>query len=67
MRYFPLLEMTEEIQALVVERVAGNSIQDLYSLRASCKWMKELEGRRRVYHFYTCYPFPGNSIRLMSC
>ncbi|CAN6972771.1 unnamed protein product, partial [Brassica rapa subsp. trilocularis] len=40
--------MPEEIQALVVERVAGNSFQDLYGLRASCKLMKALEDRRRV-------------------
>ena len=36
MEYFPILEMPEEIQALVVEHVAGNSFQDLYGLRASC-------------------------------
>ncbi|CAF2107114.1 unnamed protein product [Brassica oleracea var. botrytis] len=35
MDYFPILELPEEIQALVVERVAGNSFQDLYGLRAS--------------------------------
>ena len=40
--------MPEEIQALVVERVAGNSFQDLYGLRASCKLMKALADRRRV-------------------
>ncbi|KAG5384185.1 hypothetical protein IGI04_035854 [Brassica rapa subsp. trilocularis] len=48
MKYFPILEMPEEIQALVVERVAGNSFQDLYGLRASCKLMKALADRRRV-------------------
>ncbi|KAL0754457.1 hypothetical protein Bca101_092125 [Brassica carinata] len=47
MKYFPILEMLEEIQALVVERVAGNSFQDLYGLRASCKLMKALADRRR--------------------
>ena len=52
MKYFPILEMSEEIQALVVERVTGNSFKDLYGLRASCKLMKELADRRRVYHFY---------------
>ncbi|CAN6920745.1 unnamed protein product, partial [Brassica oleracea] len=35
MEYFPLLELPEEILALVVERVARNSFQDLYGLKAS--------------------------------
>ncbi|CAF2069562.1 unnamed protein product, partial [Brassica napus] len=52
MDYFPILEWPEEIQALVVERVAGNSFQDLYGLRASCKLMKALADRRSVCHFY---------------
>ncbi|CAN6847187.1 unnamed protein product [Brassica oleracea] len=42
MDYFPILELPEEIQALVVERVAGNSFQDLYGLRAYCKLIKAL-------------------------
>ncbi|KAF3501609.1 hypothetical protein F2Q69_00044389 [Brassica cretica] len=42
MDYFPILELPEEIQALVVERVAGNSFTYLYGLRASCKTMKAL-------------------------
>ncbi|WZZ65118.1 hypothetical protein YC2023_076488 [Brassica napus] len=45
MDYFPILELPEEIQALVVERVAGNSFQDLYGLRASYKLMKALADR----------------------
>ena len=36
MEYFPILEIPEEIQALVAERVTSNSFQDLYGLRASC-------------------------------
>ncbi|CAN6909022.1 unnamed protein product [Brassica oleracea] len=52
MEYFPLLELPEEIQALVVERVARNSFQDLYGLKASSKSMKALAERRGVYHFY---------------
>ncbi|CAG7870301.1 unnamed protein product [Brassica rapa] len=47
MDYFPILELPEEIQALVVERVAGNSFTDLYGLRASCKTMKALAERSR--------------------
>ncbi|CAN7057153.1 unnamed protein product, partial [Brassica oleracea var. botrytis] len=50
--------MPEEIQALVVKRVAGNSFQDLYGLRASCKLMKALEDRRRVCHFYDVLSVP---------
>ncbi|KAG2246231.1 hypothetical protein Bca52824_085859 [Brassica carinata] len=45
--YFPILELPEEIQALVVERVAGNSFTDLYGLRASCKTIKALAERSR--------------------
>ncbi|KAG2292628.1 hypothetical protein Bca52824_039297 [Brassica carinata] len=46
MDYFPILELPEEIQALVVEGVAGNSFQDLYGLRASCKLINALADRR---------------------
>ncbi|KAF3587886.1 hypothetical protein F2Q69_00031090 [Brassica cretica] len=52
MDYFLILELPEEIQALVVERVASNSFQDLYGLRASCKLIKALADRRSVCHFY---------------
>ncbi|CAN6869060.1 unnamed protein product, partial [Brassica oleracea] len=55
MEYFPLLEFPEEIQALVVERVARNSFQDLYGLKASSKSMKALAERRGVFYFYDFY------------
>ena len=58
MDYFPILELPEEIQALVVERVAGNSFTDLYGLRASCKTMKALAERSRVNHFYDVLSVP---------
>ncbi|KAJ4866598.1 Uncharacterized protein Rs2_49224 [Raphanus sativus] len=58
MENFPILEMPEEMQALVFERVAGNSFKNLYSLRASCKWMKALAERRRVYHFFDVLSVP---------
>ena len=58
MDYFPILELPEEIQALVVERVAGNSLIDLYGLRASCKTMKALAERSRVNHFYDVLSVP---------
>ncbi|CAN6829298.1 unnamed protein product [Brassica oleracea] len=49
MDYFRILELPEEIQALVVECVAGNSFTNLYGLRASCKTMKALARRSREY------------------
>ncbi|KAF3561715.1 hypothetical protein DY000_02016511 [Brassica cretica] len=58
MEYFPLLELSEEIQALVVERVARNSFQDLYGLKASSKSMKALAERRGVYHCYDVLSVP---------
>ncbi|KAF3533388.1 hypothetical protein DY000_02037279 [Brassica cretica] len=58
MDYFPILELPNEIQALVVERVAGNSFQDLYGLRASCKLIKALADRRSVCHFYDVLSVP---------
>ena len=58
MEYFPLLELPEDIQALVVERVARNSILDLFCVRESSKWMKALADRRRVYHFFDVLSVP---------
>ncbi|CAN6814125.1 unnamed protein product, partial [Brassica oleracea] len=56
--YFLILELAEEIQALVVERVARNSFQDLYGLKSSSKSMKALAERRGVYHFYDVLSVP---------
>ncbi|CAN7030069.1 unnamed protein product, partial [Brassica rapa subsp. trilocularis] len=39
------------VWAVVVERAARNSIQDLYGLKASSRSMKALAERRGVYHF----------------
>ncbi|KAG2280914.1 hypothetical protein Bca52824_052134 [Brassica carinata] len=58
MDYFLILELPEEIEALVVERVAGNSFTDLYGLRASCKTMNALAERSRVNHFYDMLSVP---------
>ena len=58
MDYFSILELPEEIQALVVERVASNSFRDLYSLIASCKSMKALAEQSRIYHFYDVLSVP---------
>ncbi|KAF8117990.1 hypothetical protein N665_0007s0039 [Sinapis alba] len=53
--------MPEEIQVLVIERVAVNSIKDLFCLKESSKSMKVLGDRRRVYHFYDVLSVPwGN-------
>ncbi|CAN7077023.1 unnamed protein product [Brassica oleracea var. botrytis] len=58
MDYFSILELPEEIQALVVECVAGNSFQDLYGLRASCKLINALADQRSVCHFYDVFSVP---------
>ncbi|KAG2277220.1 hypothetical protein Bca52824_059775 [Brassica carinata] len=58
MDYFPILELPEEIQALVVEHLASNSFTGLYGLRASCKSMKALAERSRVNHFYDVLSVP---------
>uniref|UniRef100_M4F729 At2g35280-like TPR domain-containing protein n=1 Tax=Brassica campestris TaxID=3711 RepID=M4F729_BRACM len=58
MEFFPLLELPVEIQAIVVERAARNSIQDLYGLKASSRSMKALAERRGVYHFLDVLSVP---------
>ncbi|CAN7093409.1 unnamed protein product [Brassica rapa subsp. narinosa] len=55
MEYFPLLELPEDLQAMVVERVARNSFQDLYRLRASSRSMKALAEMRRGVQFFYSY------------
>ncbi|CAN7110464.1 unnamed protein product [Brassica rapa subsp. narinosa] len=55
MEYFPLLELSEDLQAMVVERVARNSFQDLYRLRASSRSMKALAEMRRGIQFFYSY------------
>ncbi|KAF8093926.1 hypothetical protein N665_0374s0018 [Sinapis alba] len=51
-------EIEKEIQALVVERVAANSFEDLYRLRATCKSMKALTERPGVYASFDIFNFP---------
>ncbi|CAF2100158.1 unnamed protein product [Brassica rapa subsp. narinosa] len=58
MEFFPLLELPEEIQAVVVERAARNSIQDLFGLKASSRSMKALAKRSGVYHFLDVLSVP---------
>ncbi|CAG7876231.1 unnamed protein product [Brassica rapa] len=55
MEYFPLLELPEDLQAMVVELVARNSFQDLYRLRASSRSMKALAEMRRGVQFFYSY------------
>ncbi|CAN6998492.1 unnamed protein product [Brassica rapa subsp. trilocularis] len=55
MEYFPLLELPEDLQTMVVERVARNSFQDLYRLRASSRSMKALAEMRRGVQFFYSY------------
>ncbi|CAN6873542.1 unnamed protein product [Brassica oleracea] len=65
MEYFPLLELPEEIQALVVERVARNSFQDLYGLKASSNSMKALAERRGGVQFYFTFGLQEEGLSLM--
>ncbi|KAF3601987.1 hypothetical protein F2Q69_00036284 [Brassica cretica] len=58
MLYFPIQALPEETQALVVERVEGNTFGDHYRLRATYISMKALSERRRVYHFSDVLNFP---------
>lgn len=58
MEGFPILEIPEEIQALVVDHVASNSVLDLYNLRATCKSMKALTEHRRVYQLFDVLSLP---------
>lgn len=67
MSYFPIQALSEETQAMVVERVAGNSFGDLYRLRAICKSMKALSERRRVYPFFDVLNFPWGSLCHQIC
>ncbi|CAF2158301.1 unnamed protein product [Brassica napus] len=55
MEYFPLLELPEDLQAMVVERVARNSFQDLYILGASSRSMKALAEMRGGVQFFYSY------------
>src|SRR5690606_22504597 len=58
MKEFLILSLPEEIQALVVERVAANSFEDLYRLKATCKSMKALAERPGVYASFDVFNFP---------
>ncbi|KAF3601864.1 hypothetical protein F2Q69_00036078 [Brassica cretica] len=58
MEFFPLLELPEEIQAVMVERAARNSIQDLFGLKASSRSLKALAEGRGVYHFLDVLSVP---------
>ncbi|CAN6867814.1 unnamed protein product [Brassica oleracea] len=65
MEYFSLLELSEELQAMVVERVARNSFQDLYSLKASSRSMKALAELRRGVQFFYSYDEKDYGLSLM--
>ncbi|CAN6847191.1 unnamed protein product [Brassica oleracea] len=65
MEYFPLLELPEEIQALVVERVARNSFQDLYGLKASSKSMKALAEQRGGVQLFFSFGLKEEGLSLM--
>ncbi|XP_013726239.1 F-box protein At2g35280-like [Brassica napus] len=58
MAEFPILDLPSEVQALVVERVANKSFQDLYRLRSTCKSMRALADMRQVYAWFDMFKFP---------
>ncbi|KAG5393624.1 hypothetical protein IGI04_023587 [Brassica rapa subsp. trilocularis] len=49
MEQFPILSLPTEVQGLVVKRVAHNSFEDLFRLRATCKAMRSLADDEDVY------------------
>ncbi|KAF3588776.1 hypothetical protein F2Q69_00027188 [Brassica cretica] len=55
---FPILSLPAEVQALVVQRVAHNSIADLYILRATSKSMLALANNGGVYAAFDLFKFP---------
>ncbi|KAJ4881832.1 putative F-box protein [Raphanus sativus] len=58
MKEFLILSLPEVILALVVERVAANSFEDLYRLRTTCKSMKALTELPGVYASVDVFNFP---------
>ncbi|KAL0702066.1 hypothetical protein Bca4012_058188 [Brassica carinata] len=65
---FPILSLPQEIQVLVVERVAANSFVDLYRVRATCKSLCALSYGVGVYASADMFkhPFhPGFEDRLL--
>ncbi|CAN6859673.1 unnamed protein product [Brassica oleracea] len=55
---FPILSLSAEVQALVVQRVAHNSSEDLYRLRATCKSMRALADDGGIYAAFDLFKFP---------
>ena len=55
---FPILSLPAEVQALVVQRMAHNSIADLYILRATSKFMRALANNGGVYAAFDLFKFP---------
>ncbi|KAJ4881831.1 Uncharacterized protein Rs2_38886 [Raphanus sativus] len=58
MKEFLVLSLPEVSQALVVERVAANSFEDIYRVRTTCKSMKALTELPGVYASFDVFNFP---------
>ncbi|CAG7901024.1 unnamed protein product [Brassica rapa] len=66
MEQFPILSLPLEVQGLVVKRVAHNSFEDLFRLRATCKAMRSLADDEDVYASFDLFKYPWklNGFRL---
>nr|VDD43901.1 unnamed protein product [Brassica oleracea] len=66
MEQFPILSLPPEVQGLVVKRVAHNSFEDLFRLRATCKAMRSLSDDEDVYASFDLFKYPWrlNGFRL---
>lgn len=58
MTEFVILSLPIEIQTLVVERIAHNSLVDLYRLRATCKSLRALVDDVGVYALFDMFKDP---------
>ncbi|KAG2328460.1 hypothetical protein Bca52824_011188 [Brassica carinata] len=58
MQEFPILSLPTEIQALLVEHVAHNSLVDLYRLPATCKSLRALADGVGVYASFYMFKVP---------
>ncbi|KAL0706308.1 hypothetical protein Bca4012_072734 [Brassica carinata] len=66
MEQFPILSLPPEVQGLVIKRVAHNSFEDLFRLRATCKAMRSLADDEDVYALFDLFKYPWrlNGFRL---
>ncbi|CAN6871724.1 unnamed protein product [Brassica oleracea] len=55
---FPILSLPAEVQALGVQRVAHNSLSDLYRVRSTCKSRCALADDGGVYAAFDLFKYP---------